>query len=147
MSPNRADVTLYTLSGCLHCGRARRRLRRHGVNFREVCGDGDPAFRRRLLELTGHGTVPQVIIDGEAVGGADDLARLDRRGVLTPRLEGRAFPHPVITRRLPPWRWAVELRGGDGGTVRRSLPAASRRDAARAAAELMDPAVGEEPRA
>lgn len=105
--------------------------------FSEVCGDGDPVFRRRLIELTERVTVPQVIIDGEPVGGADDLARLDRRGVIAPRLERRAFPYPVVTRRLPPWRWAVKLRGVDGGTVRRRLASASRRDAARAAAELM----------
>jgi glutaredoxin 3 len=139
MSTQPADVTLYTLSGCLHCARARRRLGRHGVEFGEVRGDEDPRFRQRLLELTGHDTVPQVVIDGAPVGGADDLARLDRRGVLGPRLERRPFPHPVIARRVLPGRWTVEVRDLDGRTVARPVAAARRRDADRVVAELLRP--------
>ena len=131
MSRDRADVTLYTLSGCPHCVRARRQLARHGARPSEVCGDGDPAFRERLLELTGGTTVPQIVIDGAPVGGADDLARLDRRGVLAARLERRDFPRPVLRRRMLPWRWAVDLRDADGQTVATPLPSASRRDAER----------------
>jgi glutaredoxin 3 len=139
MSIERAHVTLYTLSGCVHCARARRRLGRHGAEYIEVSGDGDPQFRRRLVELTGRATVPQVVIDGAPVGGADDLARLYRRGVLAPRLERRPFPRPVLKRRVLPWRWAVEVRDIDGRTVARRATSATRRDAERLAGDVVRP--------
>lgn len=137
MSTDRADVTLYTLSGCAHCAHARRRLARHGVEFTEISGDGDARFRRRLLERTGYDTVPQVVIDGVPVGGAADLARLDHRSVLGPRLERRPFPRPVVARRVVPWRWAVEVRDVDGGAVARPVRWARRRDAERIVEELV----------
>ena len=55
-----APVTIYTLSGCGHCHRARHLLRSRGIEFSEVSGDGDREFRRRLLRQTGGATVPQV---------------------------------------------------------------------------------------
>lgn len=67
MSARAAEVIVYTRPGCWHCERPRRRLRRHDVAFREVRGEGESGFRHWLLELT----VPQVVIDGEAVGGAE----------------------------------------------------------------------------
>ncbi|MGE4032374.1 MAG: glutaredoxin domain-containing protein [Thermoleophilia bacterium] len=129
-------VALYTLSGCGHCERARELLRRRGVAFSETRGDGRPHFRRELRELTGRSTVPQIMVDGEGIGGASDLARLDRRGLLEPLLQGAHFPHAVVRRRLSPvgllsvvvgggcgpWRYAVELVERDGSVSRR-LPA------------------------
>jgi hypothetical protein len=61
-----------------------------------------------MVERTGLFTVPQVLIGGEPIGGADALRRLDRRGVLLPRLEGAEFPLKRIRRRLfarSLWRW------------------------------------------
>jgi glutaredoxin 3 len=51
--------------------------------------DHDPAFRARLLELTGRWTVPQVLVDGQPIGGFLELRELDRRGLLT-ELDERA---------------------------------------------------------
>ncbi|MGE4116210.1 MAG: glutaredoxin domain-containing protein [Candidatus Nanopelagicales bacterium] len=132
----RPAVALYTLSGCGHCDRARELLRRRAVAFTEIRGDGRPHFRRELRELTGRSTAPQILVDGEGIGGASDLSRLDRRGVLGPLLQGADFPHAVVRRRLSPvgllsavvgggcgpWRFAVALVERDG-TVSRRLPA------------------------
>jgi glutaredoxin 3 len=136
MRPGAPTVTVYTLRGCVHCVRARRRLRRHRATFTELRGDGEPGFRRRLVGLTGSATVPQVVIGGEPVGGADDLAHLDRRGVLAPLLEGRPFPHPVVRRTAAPWRFDVELRGADGRTIRTEVAGVARKEAIRVAEEL-----------
>lgn len=87
-----APVTIYTLSSCGHCHRARLLLRSRGIEFSEVSGDGDRDFRRRLLQQTGGATVPQVVIDGEPIGGARELHELDRRGVLVARVFRRRFP-------------------------------------------------------
>ncbi len=131
-----APVTVYTLSGCGHCHRARLLLRSRGIEFSEVSGDGDRDFRRRLLRQTGGATVPQVVIHGEPIGGARELRELDRRGVLVARVLRRRFPWAVVRRRrdlrgrfswlatfLPgadgPGRNAVEVIDGDGRTLDR----------------------------
>jgi hypothetical protein len=64
-----------------------------------VSGDGIPGFRRRLQELTGGSTVPQIVIDGRRIGGADRLARLDRRGVLAALAVGDPLPAIRVRKR------------------------------------------------
>jgi glutaredoxin 3 len=53
-----------------------------GLPYEEVSLDDDPHFRRRLSELTGGWTVPQIVIDGEPIGGFVELVRLERAGEL-----------------------------------------------------------------
>jgi glutaredoxin 3 len=125
------NVTLFTLAGCGACAQARRLLRRRGIPFEEVRGDGDPGFAERLFALTGGVTVPQALIGGVPVGGADRLVRLDRRGVLRPLVEGREFPIARIRRRLP-WRYEAQLVDREGRVLERRS-ARSAQDAARLA--------------
>ena len=98
-SEQHAIVELYTLPGCYACVYARRRLRRRGAESIEIPVTDLPGARARLQELTGGWTVPQIVIDGEPVGGAEALAFLDRRGALVPRLRREAFPVAVVRRR------------------------------------------------
>ena len=44
--------------------------------------DDDPAFRQKLLEMTGRWTVPQIFIDDRPIGGYTELWCLDRDGQL-----------------------------------------------------------------
>jgi glutaredoxin 3 len=110
-----AEITLYTLPWCAHCTRAKALLSRRGLPFREVNGTGVPDFRRQIAALTGGHTVPQIVIDGEPIGGANRLARLDRLGVLAAIASGDPFPIDRETRRITPRslaRWAAaRLRG------------------------------------
>lgn len=106
---------MYTLPGCVHCARARALLRRRGIEFTERTGAGDPDFRGRLARLTGGATVPQIVIGGEPIGGADRLAWLDRRGVLLALARGEEFPWATAVSRisLPGLlRWPAALLGG-----------------------------------
>jgi glutaredoxin 3 len=149
MQANRSTVRVYTLSGCPHCVRARDLLRRRGLSFEEVNGDGEPGFGDRLLELTGRLTVPQIVIGGEPIGGASELARLDRRGLLVPLVRGERFPRAVVRRRInlgglltAPiggtcglWRYGVELVERDGTVLERN-PVTSVDEAAELAAFL-----------
>lgn len=82
-----ADVTLYTTRVCPYCVAAKRLLQARGVPFEEVDVTGDDAKRAWLLEATGRRTVPQIFIRGEAIGGYDDLAALDRSGRLAQMLK------------------------------------------------------------
>ena len=106
---------LYTLPGCPHCTRAKALLTRRELRYCEVDGSGQTGFRARLLELTGGATVPQIVIAGTPVGGADRLARLDRLGVLQALADGEQFPVSRERRRTSPRllaRWiAARARG------------------------------------
>ena len=81
-----AKVQIYTTRWCGYCTRAKALLQSKGVEFEEVVLDGDPAFRRRLFELTGGWTVPQIVIDDQPVGGYTELYRLECDGRLDERL-------------------------------------------------------------
>lgn len=109
------EITLYTLPLCLHCFRAKALLGRRGLDFHEVDLSGVSDFRRQLMELTGGFTVPQVVIDGTPIGGADRLARLDRIGVLAAIAAREQFPIAHELRRVSPSsvaRWAAgRMRG------------------------------------
>jgi glutaredoxin 3 len=77
-----ATVQMYTTRWCGHCIRAKTLLEARGIEFEEISLDEDPGFRRRLLDLTGGWTVPQILIDGRPVGGYTELWQLDRSGEL-----------------------------------------------------------------
>ena len=96
------EITVYTLPWCAHCARAKRLLRRRGIAFQEVDGSGVADFRRGLAELTGGFNVPQTVIVGEPIGGADQLAALDRMGVLAAIATGEQFPITRELRRISP---------------------------------------------
>ncbi len=81
-----AEVVVYTLPTCIYCHLALRLLRGKGVAFRQENVAGDTVKRRWLSETTGSGTLPQIFIDGRAIGGYSELAALDGAGELDPLL-------------------------------------------------------------
>ncbi|WP_369601342.1 glutaredoxin 3 [Hahella sp. SMD15-11] len=84
-----AEVVLYTTRFCPFCIRARQLLKSKGVDFEEIAVDGNPQLRQEMMEKSGRHTVPQIWINGEHVGGCDDLMELERTGRLDEML-GRA---------------------------------------------------------
>jgi glutaredoxin 3 len=79
-------IEIYTTRWCGYCVRAKALLDGKGIPYKEISLDDDPAFRRRLEELTGGWTVPQILIDGVPIGGYTELWRLDASGQLDARL-------------------------------------------------------------
>ncbi len=73
---------MYTTRWCGYCVRAKTLLESRGLEFEEISLDDDAGFRQQLLELTGGWTVPQILIDGNAIGGYTELWQLDRTGGL-----------------------------------------------------------------
>ncbi len=66
-------VTLFSKPGCPHCLRAKKALTDNRYKYEEiVLGDKGITYSS-LAAVTGAGTVPQIFIDGELIGGADDL--------------------------------------------------------------------------
>jgi glutaredoxin 3 len=76
-------VEIYTKAFCGYCFRAKRLLESKGIDFVEHdITLGGPKRAEMLERKPDAWTVPQIFIDGRAVGGSDDLARLDREGKL-----------------------------------------------------------------
>jgi len=85
-----AEVKIYTRDWCGYCTAALRLLAKKGVVFEHIDATGKPELRRWLVEATGRTTVPQIFIDGEAVGGFTDIRALDERGILDRMLAGKS---------------------------------------------------------
>jgi len=85
--PDMAQVEMYTTMWCPYCARARALLQKKGVAFTDIDLDAEPNRRGEMLDRSGgRRTVPQIFIDGEHIGGSDDLAALDRAGKLDQKL-------------------------------------------------------------
>jgi glutaredoxin 3 len=81
------EVELYTTMYCPYCSRARALLQRKGVAYVDIDIAEEPARRGEMIRRAqGRSTVPQIFINGEHIGGYDDLAALDRAGELDPKL-------------------------------------------------------------
>jgi glutaredoxin 3 len=77
---------MYSTPWCGYCVRAKMLLEGKKIEYEEILLDDDPNFRQTLHDLTGGWTVPQILIDGEPIGGFTELWRLDRSGALEERL-------------------------------------------------------------
>ena len=75
-------IRIYTTRWCGFCVRAKTLLDSRGLPYEEILLDDDPAFRQTVFDATGGWTVPQILVDGEPVGGYTELWRLDREGRL-----------------------------------------------------------------
>jgi len=80
-APDQPAVEVAVLSGCPWSKRALRMLRTLGIPHQVTTISGD-AERRALEQRTGRGSMPQVFIEGQFIGGYDELADLQGRGGL-----------------------------------------------------------------
>jgi len=78
-----AKVLMYCTAVCPYCVRAEQLLKRKGVlEIEKIRVDTQPELREAMISKTGRRSVPQIFINGEHVGGFDDLAMLDQEGRL-----------------------------------------------------------------
>lgn len=77
------SVTVYTTDMCSYCRSAKALLESRGISYREINLARDPDSRQELSEITGMITFPQIVIDGESIGGFQELLAADRTGRLT----------------------------------------------------------------
>jgi glutaredoxin 3 len=82
-----AKVEMYTTQWCGYCARARGLLGKKGIAFADIDVEADSKNRDEMLARSGgRMTVPQIFIDGEHIGGSDELLALDRAGELDKKL-------------------------------------------------------------
>jgi glutaredoxin 3 len=77
-----AQVIIYTTNWCPYCHGAKALLRSKSVEFEEIDVTDDPEKRAVMERLSRRRTVPQIFIDGRAIGGYDDARTLDATGEL-----------------------------------------------------------------
>ncbi|WP_017444478.1 glutathione peroxidase [Gayadomonas joobiniege] len=66
------SVSLFTKPGCPFCAKAKKLLSDNGYQYEEILL-GDSIGLTSLKAVSGRDTVPQVFIDGQHIGGSDDL--------------------------------------------------------------------------
>ena len=75
-------VIVYSTNYCPFCIRAKQLLDRKGVDYEEIKVDSDPKLMQEMMERSQRRSVPQIFIDGQGIGGHEELAELDRNGEL-----------------------------------------------------------------
>jgi glutaredoxin 3 len=76
-------VIVYTTDQCRLCVSAKTLLERRGIDYEEVNLSRDPDGREELSRITGMITFPQILVDGESIGGFNELLAADRAGQLS----------------------------------------------------------------
>lgn len=78
-----AKVEIYTKFMCPYCARAMALLTSKGVEVEDFdVTMGGPKKAEMVERSGGRMTMPQIFIDGQHVGGSDDLAALEAAGKL-----------------------------------------------------------------
>lgn len=77
-----AKVEMYLRPTCWYCKSARRLLDEKNVDYQVIDINQEPDRRQEMLERGRGTTVPQILIDGVAIGGFDELSELDEDGKL-----------------------------------------------------------------
>ena len=77
------SITVYTTDNCSKCASAKMLLGRRNIAYEEINLARDPDGRAQLVDLTGMVTFPQIVIEGESIGGFDQLLAADRAGRLS----------------------------------------------------------------
>lgn len=76
------NIEIYTKAYCPYCHRAKALLDSKGVSYKEYEVTLDQARQQEMRERSGRKTVPQVFINGDHIGGSDDLMDANNNGLL-----------------------------------------------------------------
>ena len=77
-----AKVIVYSKEQCPYCRMAKDLLSSKHVAFEEIRVDLDAQQLEEMMRLSNRRTVPQIFINGQSIGGYDDLAALAKSGKL-----------------------------------------------------------------
>ena len=77
------NIEIYTGPLCAFCDRTIALLNKKGVSFKKIDLASDPNKMEDMIKKTnGMRTVPQIFIDGQHIGGSDELQDLENDGKL-----------------------------------------------------------------
>lgn len=80
-------IEIYTKDYCPYCRFATRLLESKGQTWEEVNVSRQPERMQEMLDRSGgRMTAPEIFIDGQLIGGWDELSALEQAGELDPLL-------------------------------------------------------------
>ena len=82
-----ARINMYVTTWCPYCEQAKQLLQSLGASWEETNIDQTGMTRAELAGLTGGFTVPQIVINGQPIGGYDELYTLNVAGQLQDLLQ------------------------------------------------------------
>jgi glutaredoxin 3 len=77
-----AKVEIYTTPFCGYCARAKSLLDKKGAAYEEMDVMMDEKKRAEMRNRAKRSTVPQIFINGQYIGGSDELSELEQMGKL-----------------------------------------------------------------
>ncbi|MBA3661646.1 MAG: glutaredoxin 3 [Gammaproteobacteria bacterium] len=81
-------VIIYSKAHCPYCDMAKEFFTEKNISFEEIRIDLDADKRDEMLRLSNNRrTVPQIFINGQSIGGYDDLIALSKSGKLNELLQ------------------------------------------------------------
>ncbi len=81
------EIVIYTKESCPFCVKAKQLLKRKNAAFQEIEISGRDDLKAEMIKKSaGRSTVPQIFINGELIGGCDDLYALEHAGKLDAKL-------------------------------------------------------------
>jgi glutaredoxin 3 len=92
-----SKVTVYTTEPCSYCARVKGLLKARGVEFSEINLAKDPDGRAALARETGMMSFPQVIVDGQLIGGFTEVQAAAENGRLDELLAGSGMPASQVS--------------------------------------------------
>lgn len=78
------SIEVFAGPDCAYCARAKALLAARGLRYVERDITEDVHRNELLRRLPRSRSIPQIFIDGEHIGGCEDLEILDRKGLLAP---------------------------------------------------------------
>jgi len=82
-----SEVVVWTKSGCPACVNAKRLLDSKKIKYQEKKLGSSPSIQKAFAIATkGSKSIPQIFINGEHIGGFDDLQNLQKRDELNYKL-------------------------------------------------------------
>ena len=77
-----AKIEVYSKEWCPYCAKAKALLRSKQLDYQEIDITSDAEGEQDMITRSRRRTVPQIFVDGQSVGGYDDLAQLNATGEL-----------------------------------------------------------------
>jgi len=71
------SIEIYSTDNCPWCTHTKSLLRTKGLDFEEIDISSDQARALEMIERSGRRTVPQIFIDDQAIGGFEELSKMN----------------------------------------------------------------------
>ncbi len=75
-------IKIYSTTWCSSCVLAKRLFDSKNIEYEEINIEELNISRKKLFEITGGNTVPQIVINGTSIGGYDQLFMLNQMNKL-----------------------------------------------------------------